>query len=59
MEGGPSSSSNESVSSLLEIRILNSSHIDLTTLGSACGRLAVELGNKFKVVVIDEVRIVS
>jgi senataxin len=58
MEGGPSSSSDESVSSLLETHVLNSSHIVLTTLGSAGGRLAVESGNKFKVVVIDEVRTV-
>mmetsp|Transcript_18920 Transcript_18920/g.34089 ORF Transcript_18920/g.34089 Transcript_18920/m.34089 type:complete len:511 (-) Transcript_18920:419-1951(-) len=45
--------SDESVSSLLEALVLNSTHIVLTTLGSAGGR-AVESANKFKVVVIDE-----
>lgn len=50
MEG----SSDESLTSLLETHVLNcSTHIVLTTLGSAGGR-AVESANKFKVVVVDE-----
>ena len=55
MDGEASSSSDESVFSLLETHVLNHTHIVLTTLGSAGGKLAVESVNKFKVVVIDEV----
>jgi len=47
------SCSDESASALLETHVLNSTHIVLTTLGSAGGR-AVESANKFKVIVIDE-----
>ena len=43
----------DSVSSLLQTHVLNSTHIVLTTLGSA-GGWAIESANKFKVVVIDE-----
>ncbi|KAL7529068.1 hypothetical protein ACHAXR_002781, partial [Thalassiosira sp. AJA248-18] len=52
MEAG-AGASDESVSTLLETHVLNSTHIVLTTLGSAGGR-AIESANKFKVVVIDE-----
>ena len=52
IEGG-GGAPNESVAALLETHVLNSTHIVLTTLGSAGGR-AVESANKFKVVVVDE-----
>lgn len=49
--GGESLSS---VSQELEIHLLNTNHIVLTTLGSA-GSRAIELATKFEVIVIDEV----
>ncbi|KAL9184986.1 hypothetical protein ACHAXT_002763 [Thalassiosira profunda] len=45
--------SDESLASQLETHVLNSTHIVLTTLGSAGGRV-MKAANKFEVVVVDE-----
>eukprot|EP00804_Cyclotella_cryptica_P009981 CCRYP_015418-RA/>CCRYP_015418-RA protein AED:0.07 eAED:0.07 QI:522/1/1/1/1/0.83/6/1172/1208 len=53
-EGGGVEESSLSLLQELETHLLNSTHIVLTTLGSA-GSRAVESANKFEVIVIDEV----
>jgi senataxin len=53
LEAGAAEVSDDSLLSQLEAHVLNSSHIVLTTLGSAGGR-AMKSAHRFKVVVIDE-----